>query len=43
MIVVAECTVNTYVTSLGTVSRSAYLGQQEDYKALYQEEAVRMA
>ncbi len=36
-IVVAECTVNTYVTSLGTVSRSAYLGQQEDYKALYQE------
>nr|WP_305132629.1 YfhO family protein [uncultured Acetatifactor sp.] len=36
-IVVAECTINTYVTSLGTVSRSAYLGQQEDYKALYQE------
>lgn len=36
-VVVAECTINTYVTSLGTVSRSAYLGQQEDYKALYQE------
>lgn len=35
-VVVAECAVNTYSTSLGTVSRSAYLGQQEDYKALYE-------
>lgn len=32
----AECTVNTYVTSVGTVSRSAYLGQQDDYKSLYE-------
>lgn len=35
-VVIAECTVNTYVTSVGTVSRSAYLGQQEDYKGLYE-------
>ena len=34
--VIAECGVNTFVTSVGTVSRSAYLGQQEDYKALYE-------
>ncbi len=34
--VIAECTVNTYVTSVGTVSRSAYLGQQEDYRSLYE-------
>nr|WP_318684191.1 YfhO family protein [uncultured Acetatifactor sp.] len=33
--VVAEASVNFSNTSLGTVSRSAYLGQQEDYKALY--------
>ncbi|HBA51277.1 MAG TPA: hypothetical protein DCZ91_26460 [Lachnospiraceae bacterium] len=33
--VIAECGVNTFVTSVGTVSRSAYLGQQEDYKKLY--------
>ena len=33
--VIAECGVNTFVTSVGTVSRSAYLGQQEDYKELY--------
>ncbi|MCI9143306.1 MAG: YfhO family protein, partial [Lachnospiraceae bacterium] len=34
--VVAECSVNTFATSLGTVSRSAYLGQQADYRALYE-------
>lgn len=34
--VIAECGINTYVTSVGTVSRSAYLGQQEDYRALYE-------
>lgn len=34
--VIAECGMNTFVTSVGTVSRSAYLGQQEDYKALYE-------
>ena len=42
-IVVAECTVNTYVTSLGTVSRSAYLGQQEDYRWLYEAAREREA
>ena len=35
-VVIAECAVNTYATSVGTVSRSAYLGQQEDYRALYE-------
>ena len=35
-VVAAECAINTGATSVGTVSRSAYLGQQEDYKALYQ-------
>lgn len=34
--VVAESSVNTSQTSVGTVSRSAYLGQQADYKALYE-------
>ncbi len=34
--VIAECGINTYDTSIGTVSRSEYLGQQEDYKALYE-------
>lgn len=34
--VIAECAVNTWDTSIGTTSRSAYLGQQEDYKALYE-------
>ena len=34
--VIAECGINTFGTSLGTVSRSAYLGQQADYKALYE-------
>ena len=34
MIVVAEAGINTYNTSVGTTSRSQYLGQQEDYKAL---------
>lgn len=33
---VAELGVNTYVTSVHTTSRSAYLGQQEDYIALYE-------
>lgn len=31
----AECAVNTWDTSIGTTDRAAYLGQQEDYKALY--------
>lgn len=35
--VVAETSINTYCTSVGTVSRSAYLGQQEDYRSLYEE------
>ena len=34
--VTAENSINTINTSLGTVSRSDYLGQQEDYKALYE-------
>ncbi len=34
--VIGECTINTYATSVGTVSRSAYLGQQDDYKSLYE-------
>ena len=34
--VIGECTANTYATSIGTVSRSAYLGQQEDYRSLYE-------
>lgn len=34
--VTAENSVNTINTSLGTVNRSDYLGQQEDYKALYE-------
>jgi uncharacterized membrane protein YfhO len=32
--VIAESAVNTYDTSVGTTSRSAYLGQQEDYRNL---------
>ncbi len=36
VMMVAESAINTYGTSVGTVSRSAYLGQQEDYKALYE-------
>lgn len=31
-----ECTANTWGTSIANTSRSAYLGQQEDYKALYE-------
>ena len=31
----AELSINTFNTSLGTTGRSAYLGDQEDYKALY--------
>ena len=34
--VVAESSINTYDTSLGTVSRSEYLKPQEDYKVLYE-------
>lgn len=34
--VTAENSINTINTSLGTVNRSDYLGQQEDYKALYE-------
>lgn len=34
--VIGECTMNTYATSVGTVSRSGYLNQQEDYKSLYE-------
>lgn len=34
--VTAENSINTVNTSLGTVNRSDYLGQQEDYKALYE-------
>lgn len=34
-IVITEVTVNTYNTSLGTVSRSAYLEDIGDYQALY--------
>jgi len=36
MAVTAENSINTFHTSLGTVSRSDYLGQQEDYRALYE-------
>lgn len=35
--VFAECLINTYDTSVGTVSRSDYLRQEADYKALYAE------
>ncbi len=35
-LVVAETAVNTFNTSVGTTSRSAYLGQQADYLALYE-------
>ncbi|MBO5336548.1 MAG: YfhO family protein [Lachnospiraceae bacterium] len=35
VVVVAECSINTSWTSVGTVSRSDYLGQQADYQALY--------
>ena len=34
--VIAESSVNTYNTSVGTTGRTAYLGQQADYKALYE-------
>lgn len=34
--VVAECGINTWDTSIGTTSRTAYLGQQADYRALYE-------
>jgi len=35
VVVVAESSINTSWTSVGTVSRSDYLGQQADYQALY--------
>lgn len=34
IVTVAETGINTYSTSVGTVSRTSYLGQQNDYKAL---------
>ena len=34
--VIAECGINTYNTSVGTVSRSEYFRQESDYKALYE-------
>lgn len=36
-----ECTANAWGTSIANTSRSAYLGQQEDYKALYELTQVR--
>lgn len=35
-VVLTECSVNTWDTSIGTTDREAYLNQQEDYRALYQ-------
>ncbi|MCM1193394.1 MAG: YfhO family protein [Acetatifactor muris] len=35
-LVLAECGINTWDTSIGTTDRAAYLNQQEDYKALYE-------
>lgn len=35
-LVVAESCINMAITSVGTVSRSAYLGQLEDYNTLYE-------
>lgn len=35
-VVIAESFTNTIVTSVGTVSRSDYLGQLEDYETLYE-------
>lgn len=34
--VIAETGINTFNTSVGTTVRSAYLGQQQDYAALYE-------
>ena len=34
--VLAECSVNMWDTGIGTTGRSAYLGQQADYRALYE-------
>lgn len=36
VLVLAECGVNTWDTSIGTTDRAAYLDQQEDYRALYE-------
>ncbi|MDE6641716.1 MAG: YfhO family protein [Acetatifactor sp.] len=36
VLVLAECGINTWDTSIGTTDRAAYLSQQEDYKALYE-------
>lgn len=35
VVVIAESSINLYNTSIGTTSRSDYLGQLEDYRALY--------
>ena len=35
-VAVVECGVDAINSSLGTVSRSAYLGQQEDYRSLFE-------
>lgn len=35
-VVLAECGINTWDTSIGTTNREAYLGQQQDYRALYE-------
>lgn len=34
-VVLTECSINTWDTSIGTTDREAYLNQQEDYRALY--------
>lgn len=39
--VIAESTINMACTSVGTTSRSAYLGEQADYKALYKASGER--
>lgn len=36
VLVLAECGINTWDTSIGTTDRAAYLNQQEDYRALYE-------
>lgn len=41
ILILTECGVNMGVTSIPTTSRSAYLGQQADYKALYEKTLER--
>ncbi len=36
VLVIAESSINTYDTSVGTVSRSQYLNELKDYRALYE-------